>query len=114
MDGVTIVQTIDASYKVAEWNWNPNIGIPALIGIALGVLFAIIFARNLKALAAGIFLITASCVILLFGQAEYKEIPQTNYVIICTPDVTVKELTTKYRIIEQVAGGLVVTEKTES
>lgn len=108
---MNIIQVIDATERFISF--NPSFPI-TIIGIVL-LVFGLpsVFSREAIGQIIGGVLIMASLCVFIIGQTEYYEVPQTNYMIVCDEDTTVKEVMEKYKIIEQVGGALIVTDKAE-
>lgn len=112
MDGVTIVQTIDASYPVIEWAITPAIIIAGVAVMIVGIIIAAFLNfHRVWLFALGAFIAVGGALFLAFAPIEHYEVPQTNYVILCSPDVSISELTQKYKIVDQVGNGLIVTDR---
>ena len=107
---MNIIQTIDATQKFLEFNFSLEIAVVGAFLITIGLIIAICGDKIGHTILGGILFVTGLGVFIL-GQTECYEVPQTNYIIVCDEDITVKEVMEKYEIIDQVGLGLLVTDR---
>lgn len=107
---MNIVQTIDATQKFLEFNFSLEIAVVGAFLIIIGLIIAVCGDKIGHTILGGVLFIAGLGVFIL-GQTEYYEVPQTNYLIVCDENVTVKEIMDKYEIIDQVGLALVVTDR---
>ena len=108
---MNIIQMIDATQKFLEFNFSFEFALAGIFLIFVG-LFIVLNADDAfwHTLLGGVIGIVGLCVFLC-GHVNYYEVPQTNYLIVCDEDTTVKEVMEKYHIIEQAGGALIVTDR---
>ena len=105
-----VIQVIDATTKCLNFILDVRVAFVAAFLFAIGACLAL-FSDNLRLCAAGIAVIALGATIFFAGQCEMVEKPQTNYMIVCDDNTTVKEVMEKYHIIEQAGGALIVTDR---
>lgn len=107
---MNIIQMIDATQKFLEFNFSLEIAVVGAFLIIIGLIIAICGDKIGHTILGGI-LFVAGLGVFILGQIECYEVPQTNYLIICDENTTVKEIMEKYEIIDQVGLGLLVTDR---
>lgn len=107
---MNIIQMIDATQKFLEFNFSLEITVVGVFLVIIGLITAICGDKIGHSILGGVLFAAGFCVF-IFGQTEYYEVPQTNYMIVCDDDTTVKEVMEKYHIIEQAGGALIVTDR---
>lgn len=107
---MNIIQMIDATQKFLEFNFSLEIAVVGVFLIVIGLIIALCGDKLGHSILGGLLFVAGICVFLC-GQVDYYEVPQTNYLIVCDEDVTVKEVMEKYEIIDQVGLGLLVTDR---
>jgi hypothetical protein len=107
---MNIIQMIDATQQFLEFNFSLEIAVVGVFLIVIGLIIALCGDKLGHSILGGLLFVAGICVF-LGGQVNYYEVPQTNYMIVCDEDTTVKEVMEKYHIIEQVGGALIVTDR---
>lgn len=105
-----VIQIIDATTKCLNFILDVRITFVAVFLFVIGACLAL-FSDNFGGVATGITAIALGATIFFAGQSEIIEKPQTNYLIVCDENTTVKEVMEKYEIIDQVGLGLLVTDR---
>lgn len=105
-----VIQIIDATTKYLNFILDVRVVFMAVFLLVIGACLAF-FSDDLRFYITGITAIVLGATIFFAGQCEMVEKPQTNYMIVCDDNTTVKEVMEKYHIIEQAGGALIVTDR---